>query len=47
MDCHGSDQQRKSARLLDIDRNWTEVRPEWIEQFSSALTFLDEEGFCY
>src|SRR5436190_15843588 len=47
MDCHGSDQQRKNARLLDIDRNWTEVRPEWIERFSSALTFLDEEGFCY
>ena len=47
MDSYGSAEERAAARLLDTDRVWEQVQAEDIERFSSALCFLDAEGFRY
>lgn len=44
---YGEDIVRLNARSKDGESNWTEV-PDWkLERFSSAISFLDKEGFRF
>lgn len=47
IDDYASEPERKSARLKDIDRHWTEVPDEHISENHSVFSFLDIKGHLY
>lgn len=49
IDRYGSMTERQTARKLDTDTHWFEVRDEWIESVTGigGLSFLNDEGFRY
>jgi hypothetical protein len=42
-----SDKMRAKARQMDTDRRWQDVPESYLEQFPSALCFMDAIGFRY
>jgi hypothetical protein len=47
LDDYATAAECQQARRLDTDQHWTEIPDVWLEQFDSALCFLDAKGFRY
>ena len=47
LDNHGSAAELATAKALDVDTDWHDVRDEWIEAMPCAAAFLDAEGLRY
>ena len=47
LDSYANDELLKQARALDNDLHWWEIPAEQLEQFHTALSFMDAEGFRY
>ncbi len=47
MDLYGTDAQRQQARLLDTDESWDEVLDRDVAECTTALSYVDPEGWRY
>jgi uncharacterized protein DUF6714 len=47
IDNYGSQEERETARTLDMEATWQDIPETDIEQCDTALTFLDPIGFRY
>lgn len=46
-DSYASPEETEAARLQDTENHWSEIPPETLRNFESALSFMNKSGTCY
>src|SRR5438034_11383349 len=47
VDSYGSQDEREAARRHDVEAGWEDVNPKLMDEFPSAVYFLDAGGFRF